>query len=413
MNLKSPMNRRSIDRCPSPEQWSRCLESDYQDEQLSEHLEQCEQCRAKLTDVAGEANWWSMASETLSTPQPDLSAVTNTICALVSPASAGQSHEAINEYEIEQLRRMLPAPCHAELIARIGRYELEQLIGRGGMGLVFRAWDTELHRVVAVKTLSLMLLPIGTARERFIREGRAAALLNHPHIVPVYDVITDTPVPALVMQYVLGPTVDQWVNENGPMCWQDMLRIGTQLADALSAAHAEGLVHRDIKPSNVLLEASGTRAKLTDFGLVRAMDDATLTNSGMLTGTPHFMSPEQASSEEIDGRSDLFSLGALLYYLASGSLPFTGREPMAVLHAVCHQPHVPLAQRNAEIPYEVSKFIDQLLHKSAKHRPASSMAVAEHLRALLHGERNLRIRRTRSVSKSFILLIATLSIWQR
>jgi serine/threonine-protein kinase len=236
----------------------------------------------------------------------------------------------------------------------------------------------------------MALMPLGTARERFIREGRAAAMLAHPHIVPMYDVITELPVPALVMQYIAGPTLERWVAEHGAMPWQDAVRIGSQLADALDAAHAQGLVHRDIKPSNVLLEADGTRALLTDFGLVRAMDDAALTHSGMLAGTPHFMSPEQARSEDVDGRSDLFSLGSLLYFAMSGQPPFRGREPMAVLNRLCHAAQSPLCEVDREIPLEVSRLVDRLLSKQPGKRPATSREVSEELRSLLRAPRRLR-----------------------
>lgn len=412
-------------RCPSPSDWLELLDSQGEDRQLLEHIEACDRCRKTIDELAADQSMWHEASETLAMDLPDLSRLTERICPLSITGPNGQhSHHAssfltpmlkqaltqqsdqqsdptqiLGDHELEQLQRLLPAPSHPELLARIGRYELEQLIGRGGMGLVFRARDSELHRVVAVKTLALCLLPFGSARERFIREGRAAAMLSHSHMVPMYDVITESPVPALVMQYVPGPTLHGWVAERGPMDWQNALRIGAQLADALSAAHVEGLVHRDLKPSNVLLEVDGTRALLTDFGLVRAMDDATLTHSGMLAGTPYFMSPEQARGDEVDGRSDLFSLGALLYFIMTGHPPFRGRESMAVLNAVCHRPHSPLAKVNREIPLEVSHLVDRLLSKQAKHRPATSAMVRDELRSLLGASRRLRRNRSKMLKQ--------------
>lgn len=393
MNLSARTKRIS---CPSRQAWEAELEAHEPDSQMLEHLEKCPECRQVIEGLAADSNWWQEAGDTLATPVAELSHVTDTICPLSDEPIEATRTDPLCQHEIAQLQAMLPMASHPELLARIGRYELEQLIGRGGMGLVFRALDTELHRVVAVKTLAMYLLPVRTARERFIREGRAAALLSHPHIVPMYDVITEPPVPALVMQYIAGPTLEGWIEQRGAMSWQDALRIGAQLADALSAAHTEGLVHRDIKPSNVLLEADGARASLTDFGLVRAMDAATLTHSGMLTGTPHFMSPEQARGEEVDGRSDLFSLGSMLYFAMTGQPPFRGREPMSVLHSLCHSQHTPLCRVNREIPLEVSRLVDRLLAKQVKQRPASSRQVRDELRSLLSSTR--RLRRARDVS---------------
>lgn len=413
MNLQVHTRQSS---CPSRQAWEAELDSHEPDPRLLEHLEQCASCRELLETVAAEAHWWQEASDTLALPLAETSHLTDTICPLSQQRFAVAGTDALCQHEIAQLQAMLPTASHPELLARIGRYELEQLIGRGGMSLVFRARDTELHRVVAVKTLTLYLLPTAAARQRFIREGRAAALLAHPHIVPMYDVITESPVPALVMQYIAGPTLEQWIERQGPMSWQDALRIGAQLADALSAAHGEGLVHRDIKPSNVLLEADGARALLTDFGLVRAIDDATLTHSGMLAGTPHFMSPEQARGEEVDGRSDLFSLGSLLYFAMTGTPPFRGRESMAVLHSLCHSPHVPLCRVNREIPLEVSQLVDRLLAKHVRQRPASSREVREQLRGLLSSPR--RLRRADAIStKRWLVAAAALAcglvlLWQ-
>ncbi len=195
------------------------------------------------------------------------------------------------------------------------------------------------------------------------------------------------------MQYIAGPTLEEWIQAHGPLAWSHAIRIALQLADGLCAAHAEGLVHRDIKPGNVLLEADGTRALLTDFGLVRAMDDATLTQSGLLAGTPHFMSPEQARGEDVDGRSDLFSLGSLIYYAISGQTPFRGRESMSVLNSLCHAPHKPLCHVRSEVPLEVSRLVDRLLQKQPTQRHASSHEVRDALRKLLAAEHRLKVRR--------------------
>ncbi len=410
MRVRSPnganmaIKIKPIHQCPSAQAWAEELERESIGPRWLAHLEQCTNCQRVLESVAAEPKLWSEAQETLADRPVDLTHITESIAPLAMDGARNLLNDPLCEFEVSQLQRLLPVgpsgapsssgcsasypPCEA--IARIGRYDLEQLIGRGGMGLVFRAWDTQLHRVVAVKTLAMSLWSLPSARERFIREGRAAAMLSHAHIVPMYDVINDPPVPALVMQYIAGPTLDEWIHQRGPMAWPQALRIALQLADALCAAHAEGLVHRDIKPGNVLLEADGTRALLTDFGLVRAMDDATLTQSGMLAGTPHFMSPEQARGEDVDGRSDLFSLGSMIYYVISGQTPFRGRESMSVLNSLCHVPHVPLVRVHADVPVEVSRLVDRLLQKQPQQRPASSIEVRDKLRLLLAAEKRLR-----------------------
>ncbi|MCA9190287.1 MAG: serine/threonine protein kinase [Planctomycetales bacterium] len=344
---------------------------------LERHLDTCESCRRKLMDSAVQADWCADACETLSSEQDTaaLQRISRSICALADQTRREGSD--LHEIELEQLRPLLDPPSHPELIGRLGRYELEQLIGRGGMGLVFRAFDGELHRVVAVKTLATHLIPISSARQRFVREGRAAASLAHPHIVPVFDVITEERAPALVMQFIAGPTLDQWLLQHGPLPWQQVIQLGTQLASALSAAHVQGIVHRDIKPGNVLLEAEASRALLADFGLARTLQAATLTHSGMLAGTPDFMSPEQAHGKNVDTASDLFSFGSVLYTMLCGQPPFRSTDAMATMNRICHRPHIPVMQVTDGVPVELSSLIDRLLAKDPRRRPSQASQVAE------------------------------------
>jgi len=281
------------------------------------------------------------------------------------------------------VRKLLAPPSHPELLGRLGRYDIERVIGAGGMGIVLKAHDSELNRPIAVKMLASHLAHVGAARERFAREGRAAAAVVHEHVVAIYNVESDGEVPFLVMQYVPGRSLQSRVDTEGPLAVEEILRIGMQAASGLAAAHAQGLVHRDVKPSNILLEESVERAVLTDFGLARAIDDASLTHTGVLAGTPHYMSPEQATGAAIDHRSDLFSLGAVLYFMATGHPPFRADGALAVLHRICREPHRPVWQTNKEIPDELSDLIDQLLEKKPSRRPASASEVSERLAALL------------------------------
>src|SRR5262249_12616885 len=199
--------------------------------------------------------------------------------------------------------------------------EILEVLGRGGFGVVLKAFDEKLHRMAAIKLLSARFAGNATARQRFLREARAAAAVSNQHVVGIYAV-EEEPVPYLVMEYVAGQTLQQKLDEGGPLQPKEVLRVGWQIADGLAAAHAIGLIHRDIKPGNILLEDSVERVKITDFGLARAADDASLTQSGQVAGTPAYMSPEQADGEKVDHRTDLFSLGSVLYAMCAGHPPF-------------------------------------------------------------------------------------------
>ena len=198
----------------------------------------------------------------------------------------------------------LQPPSHPEMLGRLGRYEIERLVGSGGMGVVFKAYDSELHRSVAIKMLAPHLSGSRSARERFAREARAAAAIVNDHVVPIHNVETEHATPYLVMQYIAGDSLQARLDRDGPLDVCEILRIGMQVATGLAAAHAQGLIHRDVKPSNIMLDENVARALLTDFGLARTQDEACLTRSGFHPGTPHYMSPEQVRGEELDGRSD-------------------------------------------------------------------------------------------------------------
>ena len=205
----------------------------------------------------------------------------------------------------------------------------------------------------------------GAARQRFAREAQASAAVIHDHVVPIYDVVSQPQACYFVMQYVTGQSLQERIDRDGPLPTEEILRIGCQMAAGLHAAHQQGLVHRDVKPGNVLLEESVERALLSDFGLARAADDASLTHSGAITGTPHYMSPEQARGESIDARSDLFSLGSVLYFMATGHPPFRAPQIMSVMNRICHHKHRPLAECEPRLPLRLSRIVD----RSCRSRP--------------------------------------------
>ncbi|MEL6108130.1 MAG: serine/threonine-protein kinase [Planctomycetota bacterium] len=330
----------------------------------------------------GGAQWWGEARETLR--ERGVPAPTGDQPTTVSALAGDEETKGDEEPDGDGLAFLDP-PSHPELLGRFGRYEIEQLLGRGGMGVVLRAFDPELHRVVAIKVLAPHLAHNGAARQRFSREARAAAAVVHPHVVPIHNVDSDAKLPHIVMQFVPGESLQTRVERLGPLEVETALRIASQVADGLAAAHAQGLVHRDVKPANILLEEQTDRVMLTDFGLARAVDDASLTNTGLVTGTPDYMSPEQAFGESIDCRSDLFSLGSVLYFMLTGRPPFRADGAMAVLNRVCHQDYRPLQEVNARVPREVSLLIDECLSKRAETRVESAATLNLRINGLLSG----------------------------
>lgn len=321
---------------------------------VSIHVDDCPRCQNRLVEFAASADRWSEA------------------CNLLSDVDV-----ATNDAERAEAQKLdfLSAPSHPEMLGRMGRYEIEKVVGSGGMGVVLKGYDGELNRPVAIKVLAPHLAHNGLARQRFAREGRAAAAVVHEHMVPIYGVDTDAELPFLVMHYVAGQSLQSRVDDEGLLPVADILRISIQVAAGLSAAHAQGVIHRDIKPSNILLEQTFDRVLITDFGLARAADDASLTQSGILAGTPHYMSPEQASGDPIDHRSDLFSLGSVLYFMATGRQPFRAERAMAVLTRICNETHLPVWEINPEIPDELCDIIDQLLEKKPRSRFADAAQV--------------------------------------
>jgi WD40 repeat protein len=262
-------------------------------------------------------------------------------------------------------------------LGRLGHYEVLGVIGRGGMGVVLRAFDQQLHRVVAIKVMGAQLATNATARRRFAREAQAQAAVSHDHVVAIHAVEEAGSLPYLVMQYVAGRSLQERLDRGGPLEAHEVLRIGMQTAAGLAAAHAQGLIHRDVKPANILLENGVERVKLTDFGLARAADDASLTQSGMIAGTPQYMSPEQAESSSVDARSDLFSLGSVLYALCTGRPPFRAAGSMAVLRRVCDEAPTPVREANPEVPHWLAAIIEKLHAKDPAGRYQSAAQVAE------------------------------------
>lgn len=262
-------------------------------------------------------------------------------------------------------------------LGSLGNYSVLEVIGRGGMGIVFRAMDSKLNRVVAIKVLAPGFAGNAQARKRFAREAQAAAAVSHDHVVTIHAVDDGEKVPFIVMECIVGQSLQQKLDKVGALGLKEILRIGTQIASGLAAAHKQGLVHRDIKPANILLENGIERVKITDFGLARATDDVGITQSGQITGTPQYMSPEQAMGQPVDPRSDLFSLGSVLYTMCTGRPAFRGDSTIAVLRRLCDDSPRPIGEMNAEIPEWLIEIIDRLMRKKPEDRIQTAAEVAE------------------------------------
>ncbi len=249
-------------------------------------------------------------------------------------------------------------------LGRLGHYEMLQVLGKGGFGIVFRAFDETLQRVVAVKVMAPQIATLSPARKRFLREARSSAQVRHENVVQVYEV-GERPLPYLAMEFIPGETLQQKLDRSGPLDVPEVLRIGRQIAEGLAAAHATDLIHRDIKPANVLIEGGPQqRAKITDFGLARAADDASISQSGVIAGTPMYMAAEQALGHQLDQRADLFSLGSVLYQMVAGRPPFRAPSTLAVLKRVAEESPRPIAEIIPETPAWLCEIIAKLHAKN-------------------------------------------------
>ncbi len=382
-------------------------------EELLAHVETCTRCQDRISDLAGPMALWHGVKAAISEAGGSVHQ------RRFPPVNLDQSAILWTESMAKQL---LSPPSHPEMLGRLGRYEVERLIGSGGMGVVFKAFDTELNRPVAIKLLAPYLASSGPARKRFAREARAAAAVVHQHVVPIHNVETERESPFIVMQYVSGESLQARIDREGPLELCEILRIGRQVADGLSAAHQQGLVHRDIKPSNILLEEDVDRALISDFGLARAADDASLTRTGFHPGTPQYMSPEQASGQSVDARSDLFSLGSTLYTMCTGRTPFRAENSLCVMRRITDSEPTPIREITPGIPEWLERLVSMLMAKSIDDRPQSAAFVASLLQqCLAHIEQPhsvslpnelciLQVTSSQSLRRNFFMSVSALAI---
>lgn len=341
---------------------------------IAAHLEECSSCQERLTSAAGGVVLWQEAASMLEdyhSDTSDLIAAENASCRSNKKLSGIDSHLA---------HWMGPTDDPTKL-GRIGHYEVIGIIGYGGAGVVLRAHDSRLNRPVAIKALLPALAHNPMARRRFERESRAVAAIVHQNVVPIYTVDIYNDHPYIAMQFVAGRSLQQRIDKEGALAVSQIVRIAIQIAQALAAAHAQGIIHRDIKPANILLESTVDRAYVTDFGLARVVDDAT-THSGMVTGTPQYMSPEQCHGNSVDHRTDLFSLGSVMYAMCTGQPPFRSQTLMGMLRKVCDCQPRNILELNPDIPAWLQALVFRLLSKNAADRFASATQLAE----ILQGE---------------------------
>jgi len=336
------------------------------EESLHRHLGECEACTRALEQMAGGAAWCQEAASLLMRDDLDHAV----------PAREEWSNV---DFTVEHLE---PSD-QPDVLGRLGGYDVLEIIGRGGTGVVLKAFDRELKRCVAIKVLAPHLAQSSLARKRFAREAQAAASVVHPNVLAIHQVQPTGPLPFLVMPLVAGESLAQRLIAQGRLELKETLRIGMQAAAGLAAAHEQGLVHRDVKPANILLEKGVERAVLTDFGLARAADDVSMTRWGIIAGTPQYMSPEQARGEPLDGRSDLFSLGCVLYEMATGVSPFRADSTLATLRRLIDDAPPAMASLNPELPPWFIAIVERLLEKDPSQRFGSAKEVSELLEGCL------------------------------
>ena len=268
---------------------------------------------------------------------------------------------------------------------QLGKYRIQDEIGRGGMSTVYRGYDPNLDRHVAVKVLAPHLAWQQNSVERFLREARAAARLEHPNIVHIYDVGQEGGWYYYVMEYLAGETLTNLVQRQGPLAPKQVMSILRPLADALDFAHHNGLVHRDIKPSNVVVGRAG-RVTLTDFGIARAVQDSGLTATGMVIGTPEYLSPEQAQGQVADARSDQYSLAVVAYQMLVGGVPFYADNTAALMFKIAFEPPPPVRGTRQDLPVQVEYVLGKALAKAPADRYPSVRAFADDLERAMAGQ---------------------------
>ncbi|EMI23003.1 serine/threonine protein kinase with PASTA sensor(s) [Rhodopirellula maiorica SM1] len=324
---------------------------------MEQHLDHCQQCASRLEQLAADETFWKTSSHSLNEDLLDAPALDEIeVSVQLSPV----------------LRAILSPSDDPHSLGRIGRFEICGIVGSGGMGTVLKARDVDIDRIVALKLPAAHLLELPSALERIEREARSAATIRHPNIIEIYQVDRWQGIPYLVMPYLPGPSLMSRLEQHGKLDVLDAIRIARQTAAALSAAHQHGVVHRDVKPGNILLGKGTEQAVLTDFGIAKIQDDVSMTNTGVIVGTPGFLSPEQARGSEAGPQSDLYSLGTVLWSMLTGEPPMQGLPTHTIVAAIARGEMPKLAQTDRDLPTWVYRLVDWLHALDPDDRPETA-----------------------------------------
>jgi urea transport system substrate-binding protein len=403
--------------CPPLDDLRRLLQPDLPEAEaarLRNHLRTCRTCRQAWDDLQAETSAGQTPPAILPAgdtspghpvPIPASSVIAwSSEVIMEDPADQGSPARPGPATQKTHTFPFLSPPKGAGELGWLAHYRITGVLGEGGMGCVFDAFDTSLHRRVALKVLKPDLAANPSFRERFLLEARAAAQLPDEYIITIYQVGIENDVPFLAMKFLYGESLEQRLQRDGRLSPLEIMRIGREIALGLSEAHDRGLIHRDIKPANLWLETPAPesggsnrprmsfeqlyRVKILDFGLARPINDSRrLTATGLIVGTPQYLAPEQARGQPLDHRCDLFSLGIVLYRMATGILPFDGADTLAQLTALAVAQPRPVEELASDVPMGLRRLIHQLLERDPNKRPQTALAVVEILRTLEKGEK--------------------------
>ncbi len=414
--------------CPTPielEQFLLGLADDSQAAEVEAHLDQCSTCQQQLCLVGAEdelVRALRVGGNEPGTPEDlrltDVSAALvdvlvphfQCIAALSDTANAGGPEaNSTATFDAATLLSSSSSASARQLPEQLGRYEIRGVLGRGGMGEVLHAYDPILLRSVAIKVMQTNLFGDEEGAERLVREAQSAAAVEHDHIVPIFAIEVRQGQTCIVMPLLKGQSLHARLEQTpGPVALTEILRIGRETAEGLAAAQARGLIHCDIKPANLWLEAPRDRVRILDFGLAIAHHEGNSERGG-ISGTPGYLAPEQAQGQPLDARTDVFSLGCVLYRMATGQAPFTGDKRFKALWTVLAVPPVPASELNPAIPVQLSELISRMMARHPDDRPSSAEAVLAALDAIVREFAEQRTRLLRRRWFAALLGVALLS----